>query len=487
MSLARSAFLLVLVISATSLGAPPTAELIRTIPFNRFAASEVYPADIDGDGKLELLCLQSPGIYQSDVFIGTRSEIPAAERKTFCLTAITQEGNVLWQFGEPNLKVRSAGTHVADQMLFCGTIGDTRKREIAVIRESSLYILDAATGAQKRSVDLKADNYCIVLPIQTRNGTRLLVQNTERAYPPYQYGSPTLIYDANLNLLATIPEALGSGHSPRMADLNGEGDEELLLGYDAYDSRGVRLWRVNDLGKVDPINNHVDQLQIGDFGTPPFKGIVYAGSFNVVMATAEGKLLWMHPFGHPQHVVLGDFRDGDKRASIAIYGCRDLVAAPQKAFLEKAGLPIPPNGNRNNIAFMNSAGEIVGLIFPPALKYHSGEGILLYPQGCPDGSDAIILRDWEWPEALNMAGQRVFDFARPQVEPPADENYPHGPCPDGYGVRIADFDQDGRAEVLIHDQTFAWIYKPPYPATGASHTHDKLKPITGQGNYGLQQ
>jgi hypothetical protein len=84
-----------------------------------------------------------------------------------------------------------------------------------------------------------------------------------------------------------------------------------------------------------------------------------------------------------------------------------------------------------------------------------------------------------------MAGASPFVFPRPQAAPPPKEEQPTGPCVrDGYGVRIADFDNDGRAEVLIHDQTAAWIYKPPYPAKGAPNTHGRPAPITGQGRYG---
>jgi hypothetical protein len=80
-----------------------------------------------------------------------------------------------------------------------------------------------------------------------------------------------------------------------------------------------------------------------------------------------------------------------------------------------------------------------------------------------------------------MAGGSPFAFAQTEAKSQPGEQRPIGPGPDGHGVRIADFDNDGRAEVLIHDQTAAWIYKPPYPKKGAPNTHESLQPITGQG------
>jgi hypothetical protein len=370
-------------------------------------------------------------------------------------------------------------------MLCVGLISDETKPEIAVLNGKILSILDAATGKVKRSTELRHDNYTIVQLIKTRKGNRLLVQNTDMGYEPYKYGCPAAIYDArDLKLITVIMEPKLAGHSPRAVDLDGDGDDEILIGVDAYDASGTLLWRVDGLGSVTPQRNHVDQLQVGKFGNPPAPGVIYASSFDVVIASAEGKLLSREPFGHPQHVVIGDFRSGDKKACAAVYCCYDRLGAAQEKYLKEAKLRTPPKGNRNNIAFLDPQGKIVQILFPPQLKYHSGEGILLYPQGAADGSDVVVTRDWEWPEVFDMSGKQPFAFSRPEVKPPPREDYPSGPCVDGYGVRIANFMGDDRAEILIHDQTTAWIYSPPFPKERTPHTHAKLKPVTGQGNYG---
>ena len=104
-------------------------------------------------------------------------------------------------------------------------------------------------------------------------------------------------------------------------------------------------------------------------------------------------------------------------------------------------------------------------------------------QGCADGSDAVIARDWGWPQALSMSGEEasVFPFPGPGGATPVVD--PVGP--DGYGVRVGDFDKDGRAEVLIHDRTAAWIFRPPGPGSTTSSSHAALVPETGQGWYAL--
>src|SRR5690606_18193316 len=196
-------------------------------------------------------------------------------------------------------------------------------------------------------------NYTIVRGVRSHLGNRLLVQNTEKAYEPYTYGLPAMLYRAvDLKPLALIVDVAGSGHSPRAVDLNGDGNDELLIGFDAYDAEGNHLWRVENLGEVDPIRNHVDQLQVGRIGPNGEVRIVYAASFDVVIATPEGKLIFKKGFGHPQHVVLGDFRDGDKQASIAVFCCYDRFGEAQDEYLKNVGQSVSrKKGRRNHIAF----------------------------------------------------------------------------------------------------------------------------------------
>ena len=64
--------------------------LVRTIPLAGFPANECFAADLLGDGGSELLFLQSPGIYQSEVFNGTTWEVSEENRGIHCLTAVRQ-------------------------------------------------------------------------------------------------------------------------------------------------------------------------------------------------------------------------------------------------------------------------------------------------------------------------------------------------------------------------------------------------------------
>ena len=468
------------------------AKLIRTINTSAFPSNEAYAADINGDGRMEILFLQAPGTFQSGVFDSAERKVAEEMKNVFCLTAVDGGGEVLWQYGTPFRDGRWP-SHVADQAVWCGDIDGDGRVEVVAIRRQKLVVLDGATGRLLRSTMLDADNYSILIGFDTRHGVRLLVKNSERGFEGYWYGDPACIYDAELDLVAKLPKTLGSGHSPRAFDIDGDGFEELLIGYEAYDADGNRLWQLTgqDVDDYVPLLHHVDQLQVGRLGSGGEVRIIYAGSWDIKLAAPDGELIWQYELGHPQHVIVGDFRGGGKRAPLAFQNVQIT------GFWHTIGRHLIDSGTRHGLELRDEQwsgnalisagadGELVHIFYPEVLwpgcpdrtgGSHSGEGLLIWPQGAPDGSDAIIAHDWGWPRAFDLVGEELFTFPYPG-EASASVNA------DGYGMRILDFDNDGRAEVLVCDHSAAWVFKPPLPAAGAPNTHHKLRPVTGQGWY----
>ncbi len=482
----------------------PRAECVRTLHLDGCAANEISPADVNGDGELELLCLQSPGIYQSRlfndgaVFWDAPYDASGRTRRADCgLAAVDLRGNVLWRYGEPKPYVDAVEcfTHVPDQQVWCEDIDEDGSAEVLLIHRDRLLLLDGRTGTTRRETTLNHDSYGIVRTYRGPGGRRVLVSNTERGYPPHWYGDPTLLFDADLKPLATLTGIVGAGHSPRALDIDGDGVDELLLGYEAYDADGHRLWRLDGLDPsgYDPDEEHVDQLQVAPLGEQGEPRIVYAGSRMAYAADLHGHVVWARELGHPQHVAPGRF-------------------VPAPAPLRVAFLA---NIRTNVVLFVRGPdGRLDNAVMPPVAwpeapaarnKAHSGEGFLIYPQGCADGTDALIARDWGWPSAWTIHGEQAFEIPCPDFTAQGragtsprtaaqdeqlrrDHMWPHAPVVprESYGVRIADFDGDGRAEILVHNLRTAWIFKPPFPAPGAPTTHDRLQPVTGQGWYALE-
>ncbi len=392
------------------------AELVATLELAGAPANEIFPADINGDGRLEYLCLQSPGIYKSVVFSpgnpfwdAPYGDGDRTRRTDCCLTALDAAGKVLWRYGRPKRYVDAMEcfTHTPDQLVCCDDINGDGRLEAALIHGQRLLLLDGATGAILKQTELESDNFGIVRAFSTRAGKRLLVKNTERGAPGFWYGDPAAVYDADLKLVARLPRTVGSGHSPRAFDLDGDGNDELLIGYEAYDADGRRLWRLDAVPEetYDPVAQHVDQLQLALYGPDREPRIIYAGSRMAYGATlpvvAAGNWTWGIPAaarpGGPIH---------------------SAPAPPATGF--------PGQSLRGNaLLVVRDDGLLLNAFSPETLwpelpgfarKPHSGEGMLVYPQGCENGCDAIILRDWGWPRMVDADGRTVCEFSAPAPE-----------------------------------------------------------------------
>lgn len=476
------------------------AELLMTMDLAGAPANEIFPADINGDGRLEYLCLQSPGIYKSAIFSpgnpfwdAPYGDGDRTRRTDCCLTALDAAGKVLWRYGRPKRYVDAMEcfTHTPDQLVCCDDINGDGRLEVTLIHGQRLLLLDGATGRLLKQAELESDIFGIVRTFNTRMGKRVLVKNTERGAPGFWYGDPAAIYDADLKLVARIPRTVGSGHSPRAFDLDDDGNDELLIGYEAYDADGRRLWRLDAVPEetYDPDAQHVDQLQLAFYGPDREPRIIYAGSRMAYSATLAGRCRWQLDLGHPQHILAGQFIPHPRHRQLVFLG----------------------NLRGNALLVVRDDGLLLNAFSPETLwpelpgftrKPHSGEGMLIYPQGCENGCDAIILRDWGWPRMVDADGRTVCEFPAPApADAPAtsprsaaeteryrsDRMLPDAPlCPrESYGVRVADMDGDGRAEVVAHNLRRLWVFKPPWPAAGAAHAHARLRPVAGQGWYAL--
>jgi len=88
----------------SNIQAPCPAELVNCTSITPSGAGVVKLADVNGDGRLELLLLQTAGQLQSKVY-GTaalaRLGVDAEDQALYCLTVIDLAGRVLWRDGQP--------------------------------------------------------------------------------------------------------------------------------------------------------------------------------------------------------------------------------------------------------------------------------------------------------------------------------------------------------------------------------------------------
>ena len=234
-----------------------TAAEISTLHFQLTAERSLQPYggtpfcyDLNQDGAVDVLWLQSPGLFHSKVYDGHSpfvSRQTPREREHYCLTATTAAGDLLWQIGSRWEGERPYATHGGERSLEVADVDHDGTLEVVAIKDGEILIIDAVSGVIEKSVRAIADNaQAVVLArtAHTQDRWTILIKNAESAYPGYEYGNPAWFYDARLNLLKPQGQShLGSGHVPQAIDLDGDGLDEFLIGFECVNSDLSRRWK----------------------------------------------------------------------------------------------------------------------------------------------------------------------------------------------------------------------------------------------------
>ena len=410
--------------------------------------------DLNHDGDVDTLWLQSPGLFHSKVFAKPPYDrrISQAERDHFCLTATDAAGRVFWRIGEPWAGERPFVTHSAERSLDYADIDGDGTLEVVCARRGEILVIDAVDGKIERSVKAEADNCQII--VLGKTGTRMtdwtiLAKNAESAYPPYEYANPAWFYDASLRLLKTA-SYLGGGHAPQARDLDGDGLDEFLIGFCRVDHRLRTEWEYKPvpLDQWSAGEMHVDDLTIGTVGGRTV--IVYAASDTAYLLDAkDGTVIWKRKGSHPQHCQVGRFTPGSQ------------------------GMQVFVHNKRADLELYDGDGSKLWKITPPQnsplgqaapcrrQKFHVFDPTTLLHGRGPQGTDLLIFTDGGWPYLIDGLGRRALEIPHTRNVAQDWGDVPGRPDDYGYGfyARVADFDGDGRQELLVNDRRFAWYYE----------------------------
>lgn len=237
--------------------------------------------DIDGDGRMEAV------FVQADSGIDDRY-VP---HQITCVTAYRLDGTMLWQTGRKMEKPGNFGSDFPAQI--CDFDGDGNL-EIVCVMEKKFRVLDGKTGECKKQYELPSGEAhdCIILADLTGRGARRDVILKDR------YRNMWAL-DNEFRLLWTHEGNLG--HFPWVSDVNGDGYDEVMAGYDLLDHNGRLLWSCREL------EDHADCLWVGDVNGDGKPEIVVGGSVTCLYS-ADGKELWRYDGSiESQHVALGKF------------------------------------------------------------------------------------------------------------------------------------------------------------------------------------
>jgi lysophospholipase L1-like esterase len=269
----------------------PKSVLLRKL--NTEAAGKNAKAligDVNGDGRMELVMVQ----------VNRVNDDRYEPHQVQCITTYDLNGNVLWQVGIPNEALETSDSFGSDYPAQIADIDGDGKNEVLCIMNKKFYILDGNNGSVKKKYKLpdnKAHD-CIIVANLT-GGTYpqdIILKN--------RY-SKMWAMDKDFNLLWEYEGNIG--HYPWVYDINGDGRDEIMAGFDMLDSNGNILWSCNDLG------DHADCITIGDFNYNPARGVEIAiggGSNFTVLYDWKGSEVWRYKgAGKTQHIAVGNFRD----------------------------------------------------------------------------------------------------------------------------------------------------------------------------------
>ncbi|MEO7145068.1 MAG: hypothetical protein ABI165_16345 [Bryobacteraceae bacterium] len=260
------------------------------------AGRNVRFGDLDGDGAADLLIAQNIPRVRADGF-----------DQISCVTAVTLDGRILWQLGKPDPR---NGLLTNDTPFQIHDIDGDGRNEVVVARNFQLQILDGRTGEVKKWVWMppmpqtgkehpyaleNGDSIAFVNFSGNKDRHEILVKDRYTHF---------WIFNNKLELLWKGDGQ--TGHFPYPFDINGDGYDELMIGYSLWDHTGHRLWSHDT-----EIHDHADGIMMGNLSPDPkAEPRVYASCSDegFMLFDIHGRILKHVRVGHNQSPSVGKFR-----------------------------------------------------------------------------------------------------------------------------------------------------------------------------------
>lgn len=115
-----------------------------------------------------------------------------------------------------------------------------------------------------------------------------------------------------------------NGHDIGRYDIDGDGRDEIMLGYEMLDHDGTLLWVAEGAEYLLFTHDHADRVMIGEFDDNPDNGVEIAlacGNHGFMLLDQNGQLRAHHEVGHAQRINVGKFRS-DLPGLQYLVGCR---------------------------------------------------------------------------------------------------------------------------------------------------------------------
>lgn len=331
-----------------------------------------------------------------------------------CLTLYSFKGEMIYQIGEANNSFDN--TMISCDLPFqVADINDDGKPELIYSIDFVVYIADALTGKVIKSfpTPFVDDEY----PFSRLNVDAIRVAD----FSGKGYKSDFIIKDRYHNVWAYSYDFellfrynhKNTGHFPYVYDFDGDGKDELFIGYDLVDHDGKIIWSL-------PMNSdHTDEIIYINTTNDSEKRLFLASGnegFNII--NMDGSIFKHNEIGHAQRISIANYLEGTDDLQIivtAFWGSDGIVHSYDSFGDLKYSKEQMTNGN----------------VLCPV--NYDGEHVLCLMNSSTDGG--------------------LVDFSLDPVVDFPEDGHPILAC------EVYDIDSDGVDEILCFDQNEMWIYK----------------------------
>lgn len=254
-----------------------------------------------------------------------------------CLTAIDLDGNILWQKGEQSTNYEQ-GQISCDFPIQVYDIDGDGIDEVITAKNFELMILDGRTGEvkKKRRMPLsdKNDTDIIGVPNGVYSFDRINADGIRICnFSGKDRPTDILIKDrycriyalnSDLELMWMFRSDKNTGHFPYAFDINKDGYDEVLCGYNLLDHNGKLIWTY-------PIEfDHTDEIISGRFMAGSDEGhfACVSGTQGFFIGDYHGNILVKDDIGHAQRISTGNYcpdREGFELAVVNYWGHQGIV------------------------------------------------------------------------------------------------------------------------------------------------------------------